>query len=485
MKNSAIYRIVIKDFVVSIRSGKFWTLAGFVFIFASVSLWLGQSQYNRVSTIKAEAIQQARHQWENQGEKNPHGAGHFGSVAFKPITPLYMIEAGLTDYVGEWVYLETHKQNSAEKRPANDRSVLFRFGQITPGFLFRFLIPLFVILLGYSTFSSEKEQNTLRMLLSQSITSKELFYGKLLSMFLQLAIMIVPVFLVTMGMFLMQDFSPFIPHMFILFMAYVLYLSTFVFIAIGISARSRTSGSALILLFAFWLISTILIPRLTVTISEILSPPFSSFDLKVTHDEKQDNKYVYGYKGRDDFSEMYAEIESELMQEYGVGDADSLEVNPFGFAIEKTEEEGQIIYDKTFGQINDLYKSQNKLHRKSVAFSPLSALHFLSMGLAHNDLQAHEDFLDQAEEYRRDLMKTLNMDIAYNSRKGKNNEEGNSHLPYVQGEEFWKSIRTFEYDELGLIKIISNHKYDVISLFLWFFASAFFANWSVKKLKIN
>ncbi|GAA5219494.1 hypothetical protein GCM10025777_01240 [Membranihabitans marinus] len=205
----------------------------------------------------------------------------------------------------------------------------------------------------------------------------------------------------------------------------------------------------------------------------------------MTHDEKQDNKYVYGYKGRDDFSEMYAEIESELMQEYGVGDADSLEVNPFGFAIEKTEEEGQIIYDKTFGQINDLYKSQNKLHRKSVAFSPLSALHFLSMGLAHNDLQAHEDFLDQAEEYRRDLMKTLNMDIAYNSRKGKNNEEGNSHLPYVQGEEFWKSIRTFEYDELGLIKIISNHKYDVISLFLWFFASAFFANWSVKKLKIN
>ena len=51
--------------------------------------------------------------------------------AFKPKSPLAMVDTGVDPYIGVAVWLEAHKQNEFKFRPAQDRTAVQRFGEMT------------------------------------------------------------------------------------------------------------------------------------------------------------------------------------------------------------------------------------------------------------------------------------------------------------------------------------------------------------------
>ena len=119
-----------------------------------------------------------RHVWTAQGAKNPHSAAHFGQYAFKPIGPLAMADPGIDAYVGSAVYLEAHRQNEVQFRAARDATLAARMGHLTLAFVFQTVLPLMAILLGFAAFSGEREQGTLRQLLSLGVRPVDLLLGK-------------------------------------------------------------------------------------------------------------------------------------------------------------------------------------------------------------------------------------------------------------------------------------------------------------------
>jgi ABC-2 type transport system permease protein len=151
------------------RDGRFRVLGAIVLAISLVSLAAGWKHYRDVQQQHAQAQAATRAQWLNQTAKNPHSAAHYGVYAFKPKTRLSMIDTGVDPYVGVAAWLEAHKQNEFKYRPAQDRTAVQRFGELTAAEGFLFLLPLFIVLVTFNALSGEREQGTLRQLLSLGV----------------------------------------------------------------------------------------------------------------------------------------------------------------------------------------------------------------------------------------------------------------------------------------------------------------------------
>lgn len=465
-----IQTIAKKECKESWLNGSLRIFALVVFTFFVVSLVLGAIEYLNISKEKNKAAKRVRQQWLEQGVKNPHGAGHYGMLTFRPVEPLNILEKGMNAYVGQWIYLETHNRNDAEKKPIKDLTTLTRFGDFTPAFLFQFIAPLLIILLSYASVSREREENTLRLLLSQQVSSFQFIMGKCLGNVYKILLVFLPLFfcscIVVFYLANHRDYS--VSAHFIMCVFYLIYLLIFLVVSIIVSIHSRSSKQSLLLLFVVWITTCAFLPRFSSSLSEKINSTPSSFDLKINYEIRQGNKYVYGYKAFGRFATTYSAIEKKLMKEYHVSSADSLPVNVFGFAIEETEEEGQRLFEKSYGSIHTIFQKQNETHRFAAIASPLAAIRFLSMGLSHSDMEEQINFTEQSEKYRRKLMKTLNMDIAYHSkikRYNVNKRAGDSR--YERGQDLWSSIPDFTYTPLPLGRIIRNHVPDLLILTAW------------------
>src|SRR5687768_4324815 len=119
-------RIIAKELRELIRSARFAWSAVFLYALLLVSLLDSISYYKRETAIRNDASEATYQQWLEQGAKNPHSAAHYGFYAYKPVSPLAIIDKGLDDYLGNAVWLEAHNQNEVTSRQITDRLSLSR-----------------------------------------------------------------------------------------------------------------------------------------------------------------------------------------------------------------------------------------------------------------------------------------------------------------------------------------------------------------------
>ena len=181
------------------REGRVRIALIIVLLLLGVAVWISARQYQNVNEQYAEAKTAERAIWDNQGEKNPHSAAHYGTYAFKPKYPLSLVDQGVDKYAGTSIFLEAHKRNEAQFSAAADQTGLARFGDLTPDFILLFIIPLLIILLGYNSFTKEREMGTLTLLKSQGISTAKWLLGKWMALFLL-------IFIVTSLLFLIAGF---------------------------------------------------------------------------------------------------------------------------------------------------------------------------------------------------------------------------------------------------------------------------------------
>ena len=152
-----IARIAKKEFTEMTRDGRFRWAFAVVMVLLFVSLALGWKHYRDVDAQHREAERTTRRQWLEQGDKNPHGAAHYGVYAFKPKMPLSLVDQGVDAYTGVAVWLEAHKQNDFKYRPAQDATALARFGELSAAAVLQSLVPLLIIVLAFPAFAGERD----------------------------------------------------------------------------------------------------------------------------------------------------------------------------------------------------------------------------------------------------------------------------------------------------------------------------------------
>src|SRR5688500_13195730 len=169
-----IARIARKEMTEMLRDGRFRWTAVVIGILLVGALTTGVNQYRRTAAERDAAARGARAHWLTQAPKNAHSAAHYGVYAFKPAMPLSFVDQGVDRYVGVFAWLEAHKQNDFKYRPAQDATALERFGAWTAASVLQLLVPLLIIMLAFPAVAGEREQGTLRQLLSLGLRPREL-----------------------------------------------------------------------------------------------------------------------------------------------------------------------------------------------------------------------------------------------------------------------------------------------------------------------
>ena len=101
---------------------------GALLLFAAFSGWDNYKSQNETS----EKYQhESREDWLKNPDKNPHRMAHYGNFAFRKSTSLSVFEFGMEPFFGNAIFLEAHKQNTANFSEAGFSNSMLRFGEIS------------------------------------------------------------------------------------------------------------------------------------------------------------------------------------------------------------------------------------------------------------------------------------------------------------------------------------------------------------------
>lgn len=454
-------RIARRELVDIVRDGRFRLMAGLVLGLALMSLAAGWRHYVDVERQHEQARRATRAQWLGQPKKNPHSAAHYGVYAFKPKSRLSLVDTGVDPYVGVAAWLEAHKQNEFRYRPAQDRTALQQFGELTAAQTLLVLIPLFVVLAGFSTYSGEREQGTLRAVLSHGVPPRTLALGKALGVTAALALVVVPALLLVLGAISLTSEFGAVAHDLargtILAGCFLVYFAIFLALTLGVSARASSSRSALVLLLAFWFVNSLVAARAASDLASALAPAPSSIEFQRAMEAELNDQQ--------ETARRLAARKAALLQQHGVSSVDALPVNFRGISLQEGEELGNEVFDRHYGRLFGQYARQDLAARFGGMVAPLLSMRALSMGLAGTDLAHHRDFVTAAEGYRREIQRLLNADIAVNSKAG---------AVYEAGADLWSKVPEFVYTPPDALTVAGAHLLDLGLLGLWLTAAVAF-----------
>lgn len=435
--------------------------------------WFGISQTEQQQAQQREAQQHVRKQWENIKNLNPHGAAHYGTYAFKPITPLSSIDEGVNAITGNVLRLEGHVQNEIAYAEASQSLSVSKFGKLKPALLLQYVIPLFLIFLAFTSLSSERETGRLKLLVFQGAHLPTLILAKTFSVWIYGLCMLLLTLLVQRLFNAGGTGTENLSRMAYLFFSYALYYYVITAIVTYFSARLRSNAAALSSMLALWMIWTVFLPKIWGNTVDKFYPLPSRQEFKSAMDDDR-SKGIDGHHPSDQREEVFR---NEILAKYGVDSIAQLPVNFDGLLMQADEEYGNKVWDKHFGENDHIVRHQKQLYQLSGLLNPFASLQSASMGFSGSDMLHHHDFLQQAESYRRVLIKSLNDKHAFGgSRSG--------DFSWQPEPDFYKSVKDFAYTPPNTAKVLGYYWIDVWCLIFWAALSTLLILFTAKKIRL-
>jgi ABC-2 type transport system permease protein len=359
-------------------------------------------QRNENDALRARYQQQANAAFDGAPARHPHRMVHYGHFVFRPLPALAAFDPGVDTFTGNTIYLEGHRQNSANFGDVRQNSLLVRFGQLTPAFVLQTLAPLLLIFVGFGIIAREKDRGTLRQLLAQGVGARTLLTGKLLALSCIAVSMLIPAAFALAWLVVAQNAPPLLSTA--MLAGYALYLLIWSILITFVSALVTNARSAQMVLISLWVFTVILIPRMVADSALAAYPSISKVETNIS---VQDDLRRMG-DSHNPSDPHFSQFKEKTMVQYGVQKIEDLPVNYRGLlAIE-----GERLETELFGMYaareHAAYQEQNRLSNTVAVLSPMMALRRLSMSVAGTDLEGHQRFLKQAEAYRFALVQQLN-----------------------------------------------------------------------------
>ncbi|MFO0950279.1 MAG: DUF3526 domain-containing protein [Isosphaeraceae bacterium] len=472
---NAVMTVARKEWVDLRRDARWRAFSAVTLVLMLASLALGLQRVRRLDHEHAEAETGDRRVWTAQGAKNPHSAAHFGQYAFKPVGPLAVADPGVDAYVGNSVYLEAHKQNEVQFRAARDATLSARMGHLTLAFVLQTALPLMAILLGFAAFSGEREAGTLAQLLSLGVRPVHLLLGKGLA---AAAVLLALLLLASAG--LAAGLAAAMPGRLAdaggglrlagMLVGYSLDLGGVLALALAVSARARSSRSALVGLLGFWLVNSFVAPRVAANLAEsaVKLPTAQAFRDAIAEDKK-------ATFGHDESHPGFVAFRDRVLKQYGVDRVEDLPVSFRGLSLREDDEAGYRIFDRHFGRLQADVERQDAARGWAGAVLPVLALQPLSMAMAGTDNRHHHHFVRAAEDHRRLIQTAASQDLIDHARNGDN--------AYVAPASLWAGIPPLRYESPGAGWAWRGQGLNLASLAAWFSGCCALAWSSARRLR--
>ena len=440
-------------------------------VLTCAALLVSVEQVNAASQERARFQNNADEQWKSQPDRHPHRVVHYGHYVFRPLTPLSFFDFGVAPYTGRTLFLEGHRQNSANFSDAGQSSLLLRFGQLTPAFVLQTLTPLLLVFLAYGSVARERERGQLRLMLSQGVPGAALIAGKLVSHGAVALLLASPALLALVAIAFSEPTLWMQANM--LAAGYGVYLLLWSAIAVLVSATMAQARDALLALVGFWIVAVVLLPRITPSVAELTVARPTRIETEVAI--HQDLARLGDSHNPDD--PHYAQFRKQTLARYGVTRVEDLPVNYGGLVIEEGERLTSALFVREMESEFARQDAQASAVSVASALSPLIAVRRLSSALAGTDRESHQQFLLQGEAYRYAMVQALNRLHVHEVRYQNDRDQRISSA-------LWKDLPRFAYSPPSFASVTQTHVLPALVLLgAWCLALAIAAHGIARRLE--
>lgn len=419
--------------------------------------------------LRARFQQQADREFDGQPARHPHRMVHYGHFVFRPMPTLAAFDPGVDAFTGNTIFLEGHRQNSANFGDVRQSSLLARFGQLTPAFVLQVLGPLVLVFVGFGAIARERESGTLRFLKAQGLDARSLIAGKALALGGIAALMLLPA-LLSLGWLVAGEGAP-LSGALLLAGCYVIYLLFWVIAVVAASAIARDARTALLSLLGLWALATILVPRVAPDIALAATPLPTRLETDIAINE--DLRRIGDSHNPDD--PHFAAFKADTLKRYGVSKVEDLPVNYRGLLAMEGEKITSQLFDK-YG--DEQFASQIRQSNVTTGFgllSPAISLRSASMALSGTDLDGHRRFLEQAEAYRYAIVQALNRlqaEAVTYADDGSRNKDPEAARRVRIDPKHWHDVPDFTYQAATLDERVRAAIPGMALLLMWLLAGA-------------
>jgi ABC-type transport system involved in multi-copper enzyme maturation permease subunit len=333
-----------------------------------------------------------------------------------PPSPLTIFCKGISEQVGSQVTLPNYEVPTFATGITTmyENQFLNRFVSLDFINILAIILSLIGIFLSYDIFSREKENGTLKLLLSNQVRRSDFFLGKVTGILLTFVPLLIICYLLV---FIILWISPAVKlvsddyaRIFLMMLFSLLYLAIFVFLGSYISSKARTSSTSLIIGLFIWCFLLFLLPNTMSYLGKNLvkSENYSIVNLNM------------GDLGSE-FWKKYGEIQTQVEKETGMqGHSCNVcagwnfgpvmmcftPIEHMRFERRMHELVAPVVLDYAVKKwhlqenyLNRLY-AQQKMIKYLSCLSPSEILKYVSASLCRSDMESHVDFMDQARNYR-------------------------------------------------------------------------------------
>jgi ABC-2 type transport system permease protein len=394
-------RIAVEEWRLMARNRVAVVVVALALVLSALAALVAWERQRSINADREHYQAMANRQFENQPDRHPHRVVHYGHFVFRPLAPLAAFDPGVEPLVGHMIFLEGHRQNSANFAEVRQSSLLKRFGEFTPAFVLQTLAPLLMVFLGFGAVARERESGTLRLTLSQGVSGVSLLAGKGMALAGVAMLAMFPGFIALIAIAATARSA--LPAV-LSAAGYVLYLISWTGIVVLVSAWRSRSREALLALIGLWAVLVIVGPRALPEVASIATPLPTRFETDIVI---QRDLVAMGDSHNPD-DPYFAAFRQRTLEEYGVGRVEDLPLNYRGLLAVEGERMTADLFDDYANRTFDLLERQNDFVATAGWLTPVTALRRVSMAAAETDFVGYRSFLEQAEAYRFRLVQALN-----------------------------------------------------------------------------
>jgi ABC-type transport system involved in multi-copper enzyme maturation permease subunit len=283
-------RLIHKEILDQILSLRFVILAAIGAFTIWLSLYDGYANYqarlkdyHTARTMTEERLRQ----YQNVDGFTYRPLWEFSGVGFeehKPPTPLSIFARGLEMTLGRSIPTGYTKQQRLRQSPVEAEPTLGVFPPLDLGLVVQLVLSLFVLLLSYDAICGEKEGGTLRLISSFSLPRSQLLIGKSLGVLLPvLAVFGLPLLLGISSMLLVggiQLSGDEWIRLGLVLLLFGVYLGVMVLAGVAASSISYKSATSFILLLTFWVVTVVVMPRISLIVADGILPAPSTHEFQ-------------------------------------------------------------------------------------------------------------------------------------------------------------------------------------------------------------
>jgi len=462
--------IVDKEIRDLVGSTKFAITFGACTFLIIASFYAGAARYNLYrSQFEASKAANTRQiatntDWNAVGE----------ATAFLPPQPLATLVSGVSNDIGHAASVRGRGQPEFDVSRYAEDPIYAVFQFLDLEFLFKVILSLFAILLGYDAVSGEKEQGTLRLSFSNAVPRHSYILGKMvggtsvMGVSLLIAIGIGALLLPLMGVPMAGgDWA----RLGLIIITGFLYFGVFLTLSILVSSLTHRSSNSFLVMLVIWIAGVLIIPRASVLLAG------RSVEVPSV-DEISSQKARYASQLRDEYIDGLGEMSISMS---GPEDDPIKKLNTYMDSLTNIRETKM---DDFSGRLDE-QRSNRQVQQSNLAFtlariSPTTSLTMAISNLAGTSLALKEHFYGETRAFSNSFGEFKREKTGFNSGAGlrmiaiKHGDEPEPEPERINPAE----MPEFTYASPGLASVLAASATDIglLAVFnLLFFAGAFVA----------